>query len=202
MVNLHENFYPVRPYARYLALSTSIVIDLIILGCTAWIPFIFLGVNPPLFGPSWLVVAALVVGGTVWVCIWAHLYYKTVVYHMNDTEIIWKRGVLFRQTGIVPYNRITNVDIVQGPIMRIFGVHNLKIDTAAGSSSPKAEIRLEGMDDPEPLRALIMSYVRGTAPSAGAVGAGYVPETQAAPDMQALIAEVRAIRTMLESQKK
>ncbi|MEM2082887.1 MAG: PH domain-containing protein [Nitrososphaerota archaeon] len=33
-------------------------------------------------------------------------------YKLTEDEIIWKRGVWFKSTGIVPYNRITNIDVV------------------------------------------------------------------------------------------
>lgn len=200
MIKLHEDFCPVKAYSKYLALYTSIVTVLLVAVCTVWIPWIFLGANPALFVPSWFVIIGLVVAGIIWACIWALLYYPTVIYQMNETEISWKRGVLFRQTGIVPYNRITNVDIVQGPLMRRFNVHNLKIDTASGSGSKKAEIRLEGIADPEPLRNMIMTYVRGLAPASSAVGAEF-KQTDNPVDMQALIEEVRKIRQILESQK-
>jgi len=200
MIKLHENFFPVKAYSKYLALSTAIITVLLIAVCTVWIPWIFLGTNKELFIPAWFVILAIAVAGIIWVCIWAALYYHTVIYQMNETEISWKRGVLFRQTGIVPYNRITNVDIVQGPLMRLFGVHNLKIDTASGSGTKKAEIRLEGMENPEPLRDLIMTYVRGMPPAPGAVGAEFKPNTELV-DMQTLIEEVKKIRKLLESQK-
>ena len=114
----------------------------------------------------------------------------------------WKRGVWFRKTGIVPYNRITNVDIVQGPVMRMFGISNLKIETAGGNAGKSsAEIQLEGIADPEPLRAMIMDFVRGNAPSPAATGVDF-GRRSAPADMQALLAEVTAIRKLLEAERK
>jgi hypothetical protein len=43
-------------------------------------------------------------------------------YEMRDDEMSWKQGVWFRRTGIVPYNRITNLDVIQGTVMRIRGI--------------------------------------------------------------------------------
>jgi hypothetical protein len=109
--------------------------------------------------------------------LWAYLYYDTIRYLLTPTEMTWGRGVLWKQTGIVPYNRITNVDIIQGPVMRVFGISDLRIQTAGYSASQMAEIKLQGIRDPEPLRAIIMDFVRSGYPVAAVTGA----ETALAP---------------------
>jgi membrane protein YdbS with pleckstrin-like domain len=48
---------------------------------------------------------------------WVRLYYVSMWYELRDDEMSWKRGVWFRRTGVVPYNRITNLDVIQGPVM-------------------------------------------------------------------------------------
>ena len=140
---------------------------------------------------------------------WVHLYYKSVVYHLNETEMTWKRGVWFRKTGIVPYNRITNIDISQGPVMRLFSISNLQIQTA-GSSGNKAmsEISIIGMEDAEPLRAFIMDFVRGTPPVSAVTGSGETEPVRtgtarelSGAEMTKLIEEVVAIRKLLEEKK-
>ena len=196
MVNLNEDFKPAGKYTGYLLLATLAGIVLAWAACCAWMfidsifsIFLILGI------------AALAVC-VIFACIWAPLYYKSVVYHLNGTEMTWKRGVFFRKTGIVPYNRITNVDIVQGPVMRVFGIYHLKIETAGGGASKNsAEIQIEGVENPEPIRQLIMDFVRGQKPAAAATGTEYKPVSSAAPDMQALLEEVSAIRRLLEERK-
>ena len=193
MVTLNEDFKPDGKYTGYLLLATLALIVVIWAACCAWmfVDSIF----------TILIVIGLAVLGVcvVFACIWAPLYYKSVVYHLNDTEMTWKRGVFFRKTGIVPYNRITNVDIVQGPVMRLFGISHLKIETAGGGASKNsAEIQLEGISDPEPLRQLIMDFVRGQKPAAAATGTEYKSQNA---DLQALLEEVAAIRRLLEERK-
>ena len=193
MVTLNEDFKPDGKYTGYLLLATLALIVIIWAACCAWmfVDSIF----------TILIVIGLAVLGVcvVFACIWAPLYYKSVVYHLNDTEMTWKRGVFFRKTGIVPYNRITNVDIVQGPVMRLFGISHLKIETAGGGASKSsAEIQLEGISDPEPLRQLIMDFVRGQKPAAAATGTEYKSQNA---DLQALLEEVAAIRRLLEERK-
>ena len=61
---------------------------------------------------------------------WVRLYYVSMWYELRDDEMSWKRGVWFRRTGIVPYYRITNLDVIQGPVMRMLGISTLSIQTA------------------------------------------------------------------------
>lgn len=71
----------------------------------------------------------------------------------------------------MPYNRITNVDVDQGPISRMLGIASIKVQTA-GYSAPSrgfgglAEIRIEGMKWFEELRELIIGFIRGRRPVA------------------------------------
>ena len=114
-------------------------------------------------GISMLILAVL-----VFVAYWISRYYDTMIYRLTGNEIVWRRGVWFKNTGIVPYNRITNIDIVQGPVSRMLGIASLKIQTAGYSAPPggSAEIRIDGMEQFEELRDLIMGFVRGKKPVA------------------------------------
>lgn len=102
------------------------------------------------------------------VAYWIEKYYNTILYKFTENEMVWRRGVWFKTTGIVPYNRITNIDIEQGPLSRKFGIASLKIQTAGYSVSTRAsaEIKIEGIEEFEGLRELIMGFVRGKKPVA------------------------------------
>jgi len=105
---------------------------------------------------------------------WIPRYYDTLKYKLTQNEMVWRRGVWFRKTGIVPYNRITNIDIEQGPVSRALGIGSLKIQTAGYSGSTSgggkpAEIRIEGVVHFEELRQFIMGFVHGRKP-VGTVG--------------------------------
>ena len=200
MVKLGEDFKPAKKYTAYLAISSVIVVIVLWAICVGWV--ILAAMDDPFFAQIGLISLGILALIVVFVLFWSLLYYVSVVYHLNDTEMTWKRGVWFRKTGIVPYNRITNVDIVQGPVMRIFGISNLKVETAGGSSGKNmAEIQLEGISDPEPLRAMIMDFVRGNVPSPAATGVDFGKRAPPA-DMQALLTEVTAIRKLLEAERK
>ncbi|WP_298667557.1 PH domain-containing protein [uncultured Methanofollis sp.] len=186
-ITIGEDFKPSPQFKTYYYLCLILTSLLV----TAFIIFPVAIAEEPvlyiLFGGGLIAVVAFV-------AVWIPLYYRSVVYHLSGTEMTWKRGVWFRGTGIVPYNRITNVDIVQGPLMRIFGISDLRIQTAGYSAQAQAEIRIEGIEEPEEVRELIMAQVRGR-PSVAATTGG--EETAPAPE-DAVLAELRAIRRVLE----
>ncbi len=129
------------------------------------------------------------------VFLWIGKYYRTIIYKITNSEIEWRRGVWFRNTGIVPYSRITNVDVSQGPVSRALGFGSLKIQTA-GYSSPNArssEIKLEGIVDFEGLRETIMEFVRG-----GKATAVETFEKASASGEERILSELVKIRKILE----
>lgn len=125
---------------------------------------------------------------------WIPLYYRTMVYNLTTTEISWRRGVWFRQTGIVPYNRITNIDIIQGPLMRYFRISSLRIQTAGYSAQAMAELRLHGIEQPEGVRDWILGYVRGSFP----VATETLTRPEAGDAATQMLTELREIRKLLE----
>ena len=99
---------------------------------------------------------------------WIPKYYGSIFYKLTNNEIFWRRGVWFKTTGIVPYNRITNIDINQGPLSRSFGISSLRIQTAGYSVGARAtaEIRLDGIKNAEELRDMIMAFIDKKKPVA------------------------------------
>ena len=130
---------------------------------------------------------------------WVRLYYVSMWYEMRDDEMSWKRGVWFRRTGIVPYNRITNLDVIQGPVMRTPGISTLSVQTAGYSGQAVPEIRIEGIEHAEDLRELIRSLVRHSDTHGDGSGGG-IPI--AVSNDQKIIEELVKIRILLEQQKK
>ena len=130
---------------------------------------------------------------------WVGLYFENMWYELRDDEINWKRGVWFRTTGIVPYNRITNLDVRQGPFMRYLGISTLAIQTAGYSGQAVAsEIRIEAIEHAEELREVIRSMVRGSTERDNGTGNRTVPSMSTTPVDQQILAELKSIRALLE----
>ncbi len=156
-----------RPAPQFKKLYYTYLSIIIVFGILTWyIPVLLFAPVEAILSFSIPVIAIL-----IFVSYWIPKYYDTMLYKLTPNEIVWRRGVWFRNTGIVPYNRITNIDIVQGPISRNLGIASIKIQTAgysgpSGGGGMLAEIRIEGMEQFEELRELIMGFVRGKKPLA------------------------------------
>ncbi len=143
-----------------------------------------------------LILSVVIIPALIFTAYWIPKYYDSMFYRLTENEIVWRRGVWFKKTGIVPYNRITNIDIVQGPISRRLRMASLKIQTAGYSVSGaggSAEIRIEGVEEFEELRELIMGFVRGRKPMA--------VETYGEDSNLKILNELVRIRELLEKGK-
>jgi len=188
------------PFKPSVALTTWFIVDfaliiLLILSC-------LLVTQILASEPDWLITGLILTGLLILIVIfvaWVRLYYQSMWYELRDDEMSWKRGVWFRRTGIVPYNRITNLDVIQGPVMRRVGISTLSIQTAGYSGQAVPEIRIEGIEHADDLRELIRSLVRQSGMQNDGTG-GTFPT--GVPTDQKIIEELVKIRTLLEQQKK
>jgi membrane protein YdbS with pleckstrin-like domain len=193
-----EHFPRNTPFKPSSALVPWLIIDFLIV-----LVFVSSFVLVPLFLSESPEILFWVLGGlaalVLLFIIWTRLYYDSMWYELHDDEMRWKRGVIFRRTGIVPYNRITNIDIRQGPVMRAFDISTLSIQTAGYSGKAQAEIRIEAIVHAEELRELIRTMVRVSSGGDGTGTGGAVPARVIAPaDLQQVLDEMRAIRALLE----
>ena len=62
-------------------------------------------------------------------------------YNFASGELVVREGLLIRSVRHVPYARIQNIDTVQGPVHRLIGVVEVRLETAAGSE-PEAVFRV------------------------------------------------------------
>jgi membrane protein YdbS with pleckstrin-like domain len=162
-IKIGKEFKPAGEFKRLYFIYLLIVI---VVGIIPW--YIPLLLSSPLIVNLSVSIPLLTL--VVFVAYWIPRYYDTVRYKLTETEIVWNRGVWFKETGIVPFNRITNVDIIQGPLSRTLGIAALRIQTAGYSATSSggrlAEIRIDGMKQYEELRELMMGFIRGKRPVA------------------------------------
>lgn len=97
---------------------------------------------------------------------WIEKLYDSISYKLTEDEIIMKKGVWFKKKGIIPYVKITNVDVTQGPLLRRFGIANIHIQTAGYSGYSHgyigAEIKLAGIEEFEELSEIIIEFIKKT----------------------------------------
>ena len=159
-------------------------------------PLVYYGeISPDTFYLTLVIIAIAI----VLFSIWARLYYESMWYELHNDEMRWKRGVIFRRTGIVPYNRVTNIDIKQGPVMRPLGISTVSIQTAGYSGKGVPEISIEGIVHAEELRELIRTMVRVCSGGDGTGSGGTItPPTLEPADLQQVLEELKAVRALLE----
>lgn len=182
----------------------------------------YLTIGVVLFGLSWIVpavvvallvlplaqasaiTAALLFPLLVVVCFtafWIQKYYSSITYILTNDEIIVEKGVWWKRKSFVPYNRITNISVVQGPIARQFGLGTVRVQTAGFSGGGSAGVRLAeavilGVKNFEEIRNVIMGFVKKVRPVAVEAEA----EAPAPRDLnQQILNELRRIRKALES---
>ena len=131
---------------------------------------------------------------------WIPKFHSSITYVLEDDKITVTRGVWWKTKSFVPYNRITNINIYQGPISRRFGLGRLSIQTAgfSGTSSSGAKVAeavIFGVKNFEEIKDVIINYVKGIRPEAIEAEA----ETQPTKGMnQQILAELRKIRKALQ----
>ena len=75
---------------------------------------------------------------------------------ITERKMVVKRGILNKEEKSIPLEKITDVAMVQGPLMRIFNLHRLSFETA-GQSAQGALVSLIGINDAANFRETILS---------------------------------------------
>ena len=116
--------------------------------------------------------------------------------HCNKTEMknMLKRGILFKVEKSIPLEKITDVAMSQGPLMRAFNLQRLSFETA-GQSGPGALVSLIGIEDAAEFRESILSQKDKMSGDAKPVKANSEPSEG---DLAELTASVKRIEVLLE----
>ena len=124
-------------------------------------------------------------------------FYRSLEYSIDADAVRLKKGVFWKRRTTVPYAKITNIDITQGPVERHYQLSKLHIQTAGSNTAnnPTAEIMMYGITDPEAAKDQIMGRIQ--KPAATEV-AGAASSTDAQDTLQAILQELRAIRKAVE----
>ncbi len=143
----------------------------------------------------WLLVMVLVL-------LWIPAYYNSISYAIEDDAVRGQAGVFWKKYVTVPYTKITNIDIRQGPLERAFhiGTINLQTAGAGGSQGSRAELRLMGIHQLEAVKETIRERIR-------AYDKVKVPpqpveppaEKTEPPVLQQILLELQAIRELLKN---
>lgn len=82
-------------------------------------------------------------------------YIRNMSAELTSNKLIVRRGIITRTENSVPLDKITDMALIQGPIMRLFGLHKLTVETA-GQSGAGALISLVGIVDAPQFRTRVL----------------------------------------------
>jgi membrane protein YdbS with pleckstrin-like domain len=138
---------------------------------------------------------------TLFALFWIPNYFKSIKYLFTETDVRVEIGVWRKERHAIPYSRIMNVDTIQGPISRIYGLGTVDIYTAGytgvagGTGGPKArraEASLINVPDFHDLREQVLEVVRGK-PLFG------LPAAATDNISEQMLSELKEIRKLMET---
>ena len=159
-------------------------------------------VKPP---ESWVAVSAMIIPYLIavgFVAYWIPRYFATISFALTEDRIVFQGGLWWKRKSYVPYNRITNIDVLQGPLSRHYGIGKVSIQTAgysgqsSGGGSRFSEIAIFGVKDYEEIKDTIMNVVSRYKPLA--VEAGVETTSHRQVDVE-ILEELKKIGKNIES---
>jgi putative membrane protein len=111
---------------------------------------------------QWLLVAGLIGASLIFSLVGAVVQWRTFTYRPSGDEIRIDSGLLNRKHRSIPFDRIQDVDISQGPVARLLGVARVKMETG-GSGADKDEGVLQAvlLEEAEALLQLVRARRSG-----------------------------------------
>ncbi len=134
---------------------------------------------------------------------WIPAYHRSLEYGLEADAVKARKGVFWRRRITVPYPKITNVDVTQGPVQRLFNIGTIHVQTAGagGAQGGQAELRLVGIRDMEGLKETIMERVRAYTISGPEEVKKEIVRESDSEIMKHMLKELTAIREALEKRK-
>ena len=137
---------------------------------------------------------------------WAWYAPRYLEFHtleLSDTGVQSKRGVIFRSQTNVPLDRITDVAVHQGPLMRTLDVYKVTIESA-GQTQLQGAANIIGVIDPYAFRDAVLENVemlrQRTNADMDRLKGDPKPETDVDAQTQ-LLTEIRDILAKLEARR-
>ncbi len=75
---------------------------------------------------------------------------------LTERTLEIKKGILNKTESTIPLEKITDLQMFQGPIMRHFGLHGFKVETAGQSSTTGSLVNMIGIVDAVKFRKAVL----------------------------------------------
>ncbi|HEX8320113.1 PH domain-containing protein [Longimicrobium sp.] len=91
----------------------------------------------------------------------AALTYARYRWLLTGDELLLRSGVLNRQDRAIPLARVQNVEVRQSLVQRVFGVAELRVETAGAGAEAEAVLSVLSLADAQSVRADLLARRRG-----------------------------------------
>ena len=140
--------------------------------------------------PFWLVIS-------LW---YGPEYLRRVSARLTTNAVEIKIGVFFRKESTIPLNRITDVRLHDGPLMRHYGLRGLKVETAGSSGQDSgSEGNLIGVIDAEAFRDAVLAQRQLVIDAESGRAAAPVAASAVPAASDAVLVEIRDILARIET---
>jgi putative membrane protein len=161
----------------YYLWSTSLILCITIVGIPIAIVYVLIG--------NWLI----------------SKHIKNLGCALSERTLDIKKGILNKTESTIPLEKITDLQMFQGPIMRHFGLHGFKVETAGQSSGPGGSlVNIIGIVDAIEFRKAVLNQrdtLAGT--SSTPAPSPMVSAAQTGDDSAKILAEIRDVLVKIES---
>jgi membrane protein YdbS with pleckstrin-like domain len=91
----------------------------------------------------------------------SRLAFRKKAYAFRNHDVLYRHGIISTTTIVIPYNRVQHVALHEGFVARMFGLAQVEIFTAGGSSS---DIAIPGIakEEAENIKQLLMAKIQKT----------------------------------------
>lgn len=111
---------------------------------------------------------------------------------LTDRTLEIRKGILTRTESTLPLDKITDLQMVQGPIMRAMGLHGFRVETAGQSAGPgQSLVSLIGIVDAHGFREAVLDQRDRMHDRAPAPEAPRDPAGAALPADGAVLGDIR-----------
>ncbi|MDP9423756.1 MAG: PH domain-containing protein [Pseudomonadota bacterium] len=127
---------------------------------------------------SWLIVGLMAILFAIFSIGSLYLRWLKLEYRVGTHELRIDSGWLSRTSRAIPFDRVTDVDLEQGPLHRLFGLARVKLETggSAGGKEEEGVLHTISLERAEALREHVRAR-KGLAP----VAAAAVAQTEGPP---------------------
>jgi len=152
----------IKPSPRLKSLYTLTSFILFLIYCA--LPVIVLQIvkqHPRHLYDFWSLIIALL-GLIVVILIQLYLpaYIKTLRYELSSDDLRLEGGIFWKRRKVIPFHKITNLNTLQGPFERCFGLGHLNVQTAGHGANTGPEGKLVGLENFDTIKEDVMQKVR------------------------------------------